>query len=199
MAYPTLLIMNLDPNQNYFVTAIHTDSGKTYASAYLCEQFGFDYWKPIQAGEDTDSNAIKNLVKRKGIKIFPETYALKTPISPHKAAEIDGIKIDLSKIKIPQSNKGIIVEGAGGVLVPLNQEQTMTDLMLHLGLPVILVINFYLGSINHSLLTIEYLKSKNIVIEGVIFNGKQTESSKEIITQLGRIKILGEIPYNGIK
>lgn len=186
--------MKLDNTKNYFVTAIGTDSGKSYVSTYLCETFGFNYWKPIQSGPPRDTDTVQKSIKRKDLTFFPEQYILKTPMSPHESANIDKVTLDLGNFVLPSSEKGIIVEGAGGVMVPLNNTETITDLILKLNIPVILVVNFYLGSINHTLLTIEYLKQKNVMIEGIIYNGTPTPSSIDIINKIGNIPVLGHIP-----
>ena len=184
--------MKLDKTKNYFVTAIGTDSGKSFVSTYLCETFGFNYWKPIQAGtEETDTNTLKSNLKRQDITFFPETYSLKTPMSPHEAAKIDGVTIDLEEFNLPKSEKGIIIEGAGGVLVPINDKETLSDLIKKLNVPVILVVNFYLGSINHTLLTISHLISQKIPIEGIIYNGTPTLSSVDIINKTYNIPVIG--------
>src|SRR5688572_15175125 len=141
---------------NYFVVGIDTDSGKTLVSAILCEALGYDYWKPIQAGLPKDSDAIKNLVPT--VTIHPEIYFLNTPASPHAAAQIDGVQINIETILLPNSNKGSIIEGAGGCLVPLNQTDFVIDLFPKLNAEIILVADLYLGSINHTLLTVQLLK-----------------------------------------
>lgn len=186
--------MKLDNTKNYFVTAIGTDSGKTFVCSYLCEKFGFDYWKPIQSGPPRDTETVQKSLTRTDTQFFPEQYVLKTPMSPHEAANIDDVTINLDNFQVPHSDKGIIIEGAGGVMVPLNDTETITDLILKLEIPVIIVVNFYLGSINHTLLTIEYLKQKNVTIEGIIYNGTPTPSSIDIINKIGKIPVLGHIP-----
>jgi dethiobiotin synthetase len=154
---------------NYFVTGIDTDSGKTLVSAILCKALGFDYWKPIQAGFPKDSDTIKQLVT--DVYIHPESYVLNTPASPHAAAKLDGIEIDLSSIIIPKKTN-LIIEGAGGCLVPINSSQFIIDIIQKLNAPVILVADLYLGSINHTLLTIKYIQSRNLYVKGIIFNGE---------------------------
>jgi dethiobiotin synthetase len=165
----------------YFVTAIDTDSGKTLVSAILCEALKADYWKPVQAGSPRDSDVIKKLVTNKITSIHPETYLLKTPASPHAAAKIDGITIELSAFKIPATVNPLIIEGAGGCLVPLNDQEFIIDLIRMLKSNVILVADLYLGSINHTLLTIEALQKRNIPVSGIIFNGDSNPESERII------------------
>lgn len=164
---------------NYFVTGIDTDSGKTLVAAILCEAFGYDYWKPIQAGLPKDSDVIKKLAPQ--ATIHPETYLLNTPASPHASAKIDGIKIELTSIKLPPSSHNIIVEGAGGCLVPLNDTDFVIDLAPKLKAEIILVCDLYLGSINHSLLSIKFLQSRKYSVKGIIFNGESNPESERII------------------
>ena len=145
----------------YFVTGISTEVGKTVASAILVEALQADYWKPIQAGDldNTDTHKIKKLVSNSKSKFHPNSYALKTPMSPHAAANIDGIAIDLEKIQEPKTTNHLVIEGAGGLLVPLNDQQTILDIIKPT-YKVIVVSRHYLGSINHTLLTVNLLKEK---------------------------------------
>ncbi|HEU5292843.1 MAG TPA: dethiobiotin synthase [Cyclobacteriaceae bacterium] len=164
---------------NYFVAGIDTDSGKTLVSAILCEALGFDYWKPVQAGFPTDSDAIKAWLPN--TIIHQEAYVLKTPASPHAAAKIDGITIDLKKITLPKSMNGLIIEGAGGCLVPLNDSDFVIDLVPVLNAEIVLVADLYLGSINHTLLTVNLLQSRKYQVKGIIFNGEANPESERII------------------
>ena len=166
---------------NYFVTAIGTDSGKTIASAILCEALGADYWKPVQAGTPKDSDTVRHLISNKKTVIHPEKFVLKTPASPHAAAKIDRVSINISDFKIPESNNAIIIEGAGGCLVPLNSSEFVIDLAVHFKTEVIVVANLYLGSINHTLLTFEALKHRRALVRGIIFNGESNPESQNII------------------
>jgi dethiobiotin synthetase len=163
---------------NYFITGIDTDSGKTLASAILCEALGYDYWKPIQAGTPKDSDTIKSLSP--GTIIHPEKHFLKTPASPHAAAKIDNLEIDLLSFESPKSS-GIIIEGAGGCLVPLNDSDFVIDLTPRLNASIILVADLYLGSINHTLLSAHLLKTRGYPVKGIIFNGKSNPESERII------------------
>ena len=169
--------------KKYFVTGIDTEIGKTVISAILTEALQADYWKPIQSGDldNSDSHKIERLISNTKTHIYPEAYRLKTPASPHYAAELDNITIDLEDIKLPKTDNHLVVEGAGGLMVPLNRKDLMIDLIAKLRLPVILVSKNYLGSINHTLLSIEMLRSRNIALKGIIFNGKKTPSTEEII------------------
>ena len=176
---------------NYFVTAIGTDSGKTVVSAILCKALGADYWKPIQAGFPRDADAISKLVPN--TIIHPEAYLLNTPASPHAAAKIDNIVIDKSKISLPTTNNNLIIEGAGGCLVPLNDNDFVIDLAQQCGCPIILVSNLYLGSINHTLLTVNLLNQLQLPIAGIIFNGQSNPESERIILKHSGYKFIWHI------
>ena len=175
---------------NYFITAIHTDSGKTLVSAILTEMLEANYWKPIQSGEPRDTESVMNLVSNSSSQFFKEAYLLNTPASPHASAKIDGVEIDLNKIHPPVSNKDLIIEGAGGVLVPLNDKDMVIDIAARIPCEVILVSNLYLGNINHTLLTYELLKAKGLKIKGLIFNGESNPESERIIELYTGLKVL---------
>ncbi len=166
---------------NYFITAIGTDCGKTFFSAILCEALKADYWKPVQAGLPRDSDTVKNLLSNSDSKIQPETFVLKTPASPHAAAKSDGIRIELEKFKIPQTKNNLVIEGAGGCLVPLNDYDYVISLAKKFDCEVILVSKLYLGSINHTLLSADYLASQKFKVKGIVFNGSPNPESEEII------------------
>lgn len=166
---------------NYFVTAIDTDSGKTFVSAIVCEALEADYWKPVQAGLPRDTQTVKNLVTNPNTTVHPEAYLLKTPASPHASAKRDGVKIALSDIKIPQTTRDLVIEGAGGCLVPLNDTEFVVDLITRTNSEAIVVADLYLGSINHTLLTLEALHNRNIKVRGIIFNGESNPESERII------------------
>ena len=166
---------------NYFVTAIGTDSGKTVVSSILCEALEADYWKPVQAGFPRDTESVMQLVTNKHTKFHPEQYLLSTPASPHAAARIDQVKIELASFALPSTQRTLIIEGAGGCLVPLNETDFVIDLAQIFPSEVILVSNLYLGSINHTLLTAEALRRRNIKVKGLIFNGDRNEESERII------------------
>jgi dethiobiotin synthetase len=178
---------------NFFVTAIDTDSGKTLVSAILCEALNADYWKPVQAGMPRDADSIRKLVTNSKTKIHPETFLLNTPASPHAAAKIDGIKIHVDDFNFPKTTNNLIVEGAGGCLVPLNDHEFVIDLIAKLKFPVILVSDLYLGSINHSLLTLEALQHRQLKIEGLIFNGPSNPESERIILSHSKLRCLLKI------
>ena len=179
----------------YVVTGIGTDVGKTIVSAILCESLQFNYWKPLQAGTEpqTDTQLVTRLISE-SLTCYPEYDILKEPMSPHAAANLEGKNINLKSIEIPRSDGGLIIEGAGGLMVPINNQQTYADLFQDWNLPVILGSSYYLGSIHHTLATITCLKHFGIPIRGIIFNGEPTESSKNVILEMTGVELLAEIP-----
>ena len=166
---------------DYFVTGIDTDSGKTLASAILCEALEADYWKPVQAGAPKDSDTVRGLISNQRSVIHRETFFLTTPASPHAAARIDGIEIKASDFFKPRTTNNLVIEGAGGCLVPLNDSEFVIDLVSHFEAHVILVADLYLGSINHTLLTWRELASRKLNVNGIIFNGPPNAESERII------------------
>lgn len=180
-----------------FITGIGTDVGKTIVSAILMHGLDANYWKPIQAGTEpeTDTECVQRLTGLSSNRFIPEFCVLKTPASPHWAAELEGIVLDPSQIKIPNTERTLLIEGAGGILVPLNSENVYADWVKAHRLPVLLVSKNYLGSINHTLMTIETLKNRSIPIEGVVFSGEENAASEKVIEQYGGVKVLGHIPY----
>jgi dethiobiotin synthetase len=182
-----------------FVTGIGTDVGKTVASTILTQALEADYWKPVQAGDldNSDSHKVKSQISNSKSQIFENSYKLNTPASPHLAAAIDGITIDLKKIIEPKTKNNLVIEGAGGVLVPLNNEDCIIDL-IQKDYKVIIVSRHYLGSINHTLLTFEALKSRKIEVSGIIFSGDENKATEEIILSKTKAKFIGRInnePY----
>jgi len=182
-----------------FITGIGTDVGKTVVSAIITEALEADYWKPIQAGDlnISDCSTVKSFISNEKTVIHPNSYQLQTAVSPHLAAELDGITIDLKKIKEPITQNHLIIEGAGGVFVPLNDTDCVIDL-IQPDYKVIVVSRHYLGSINHTLLTIEAFKNRKIDIAGIIFNGESNKSTEAIILNKTGIKMIGRIdeePY----
>lgn len=182
-----------------FITGIGTDVGKTVASAIVTEALEADYWKPIQAGdlERSDSKTVRKLVSNPASVFHPSAYALNTPASPHYAAEIDGVRIDLESIKEPDTKNHLVIEGAGGLFVPLNETESVIDL-IRPDHKAIVVSRHYLGSINHTLLTIDALEARDISIAGIIFNGDEHPSTEKIILSRTGIFMIGRIenePY----
>ncbi|MDR5589159.1 dethiobiotin synthase [Christiangramia sp. SM2212] len=185
--------------KTYFITGIGTEVGKTVVSAIITESIQGDYWKPIQAGDldNSDSHKLKKLVSNKETVFFDNAFALETPMSPHAAAEIDGIKIEVSKIKRPETSKDLVIEGAGGLMVPINDDEVIADLISNEDI-VILVSRHYLGSINHTLLSIEALKSRGLSKIGVIFSGAEHPTTEAAIRKIGNVGVIGRIdeePY----
>ena len=181
--------------KTYFITGIGTEVGKTITSAVITQALKADYWKPVQAGElnHSDRMKVENLIDNNRSKFHPEAYRLNQPMSPHAAAERDGIKIDIASIKMPHTDNHLVIEGAGGLLVPLNDNDTILNLIEILNCEVILVSRHYLGSINHTLMSIELLKQRNIRIKGILFNGKENKDTESIITKMSGIEVLGRI------
>lgn len=182
-----------------FITGIGTDVGKTVAAAIITQALEADYWKPIQAGDldNSDSHKVKAYVSNQKTVFYPNSYALHTPASPHYAAEIDGITIDITQIKEPLTENHLVIEGAGGILVPLNATETIADL-IQPDYKVIVVSRHYLGSINHTLLTIEALQNRNIAVAGIVFSGDENEATESIILSKTGVKCIGRIeqePY----
>ncbi|MBM1104860.1 dethiobiotin synthase [Aurantibacter crassamenti] len=176
-----------------FITGISTDVGKTIASAIIVEALEADYWKPVQAGDldATDSDSIRGLITNSKTVIHESSYELTTAMSPHAAAEIDGIRIEHSNIIEPQTENSLVIEGAGGLLVPLNEEETVLDIIMP-NYKVIVVSRHYLGSINHSLMTINWLVERGYNV-AVLFNGKEHPTTENIIASKTGVTVLGRI------
>ncbi len=181
--------------KNIFITGIGTDVGKTIVSAVITEALHADYWKPVQAGfaDGTDSELVKSLVSNKKSVIHPEAYKLEMPASPHAAAAAEGITIHIKDIKLPITTDTLVIEGAGGLMVPLNEKELVIDLIEHLQASAIVVIRHYLGSINHSLLTLQVLKQRNIPILGLVISGSPNEQSEKAILSFSNYKIISRI------
>ncbi len=181
--------------KKYFITGIGTEVGKTIASAIITQALKADYWKPIQAGElDTsDTMKVQSLVSNEKSKFHTEKYRLNEPMSPHASAKKDNITIDINQIDTPKTNNHLIIEGAGGLLVPLNNKDTILNLIKKTKCEVILISKHYLGSINHSLMSIEILKKNNIPIKGILFNGEENKETEDIIVKMTGINVLGRI------
>ncbi len=178
----------------YFITGISTDVGKTVVSAIIAEALKAHYWKPIQAGDldNSDSIKVKNLTEH--VIVLGEAYRLNQAMSPHAAAKLDKVQIP-SSIPMPDVLGNLIIEGAGGLLVPFNAQGTvLADLVKTWNIPAIVVSRHYLGSINHTLLTIEVLKNRGINIKGIVFVGDENKETESIIEQISEVKILGRIP-----
>jgi dethiobiotin synthetase len=184
--------------KKYFITGISTEVGKTIASAIITEALEADYWKPIQSGDlhFSDTDKVKAMISNSKSVFHENSYALETPMSPHAAAEIDGVHIDVSQIKEPKTKNHLVIEGAGGLLVPLNDQDTILDL-IQPEYKVIVVSRHYLGSINHTLLTVNLLKEKGFDVS-ILFSGDEHPTTESIIEKMTQVPILGRIdnePY----
>lgn len=182
----------------FFITGTDTAVGKTTVSSLLCAALDAIYWKPIQTGtrEGTDRATVMRLANLPRSRTLPETYRFSPPVSPHLAAQRARVRIELRKIRLPQvaPHENLIVEGAGGALVPINSTELMTDLMSHLGLPVLLVSRTTLGTINHTLLSVAALRAAHLDVRGVILSGKPNRENRRAIEHYGKIEVLGAVP-----
>ena len=177
------------------VTGTDTDIGKTVFAAGLTAALGARYWKPVQAGLADGSDAAS--VVTLGVpadRVLPEAYRLTTPCSPHLAAELDGVTIEPDRLALPEVDGALVVEGAGGVMVPVTRDLIFADLFARWGKPVVLVARTGLGTINHSLLSIEALRSRGVPILGIAFVGDAVEDSEATIATLGKVRRLGRLP-----
>ena len=186
-------------SKTFFITGIGTEVGKTVVSAIVTQAMQADYWKPIQAGDldNSDTHKVKRLVDNDESYFHQNAYSLKTPMSPHAAAKIDELEISLDKITRPVTKKDLVIEGAGGLLVPMNEKNTILDLINKEDV-IILCSRHYLGSINHTLLSIEALKGRGFKKIGIIFSGPETPSTESIIETIGKVTIIGRVdeePY----
>lgn len=180
-----------------FVTGIGTEVGKTVIAAILTEALEADYWKPVQAGDldYSDTHKVRDLVSNDKSVFHPETHALNHPMSPHASAERDGVEISLDDFQLPQTENNLIVEGAGGLMVPLNSKDCIIDLIEKLDIEVVLVSRNYLGSINHTLLSVEALQNRSIKIRGIIFNDKENKDTESVILKMTGLKCLGRVEF----
>jgi dethiobiotin synthetase len=182
----------------FFITGTDTGVGKTTVAALLCAALNAIYWKPIQTGarEGTDRSTVIRLAALPRHRTLPEVYRFSPSVSPHLAAQRAGVRIDLHKIKVPEiaACENVIVEGAGGALVPINPTQLMTELMFHLALPVLLVSRTALGTINHTLLSVAALRASRLNVRGVIMVGKPNRDNRRAIEHYGGIEVVGAVP-----
>lgn len=176
----------------FFITGIGTEIGKTLVSAIVTEYLQADYWKPVQSGDLhwTDTMKVQSLTSNSKSVFHPERHRLNAPLSPHASAALDGVQIKLSDFTLPQTSNHLVVEGAGGLMVPLNEHDVLIDLIQQLQIPVILVSRNYLGSINHTLLSFEALKQRNIPIAGIVFNGEPNPASESFIENYTQLPVL---------
>ncbi len=182
------------------IAGIGTEIGKTVISSIVCEALHADYWKPIQAGEleNSDTLKVKELLSNEKSQFHLESYRLNTPMSPHESARIDGIEIDFQDMAIPETENHLIIEMAGGLMVPVNSQGLFIDFVQQNELEVILVSQYYLGSINHTLLSLEVLKSRGIKVAGIIFNGAKVPSTFDIIMKYAKVPCLLEVQHESL-
>ncbi len=182
-------------SQRFVVTGTDTGVGKTVFAAALTAALDATYWKPVQAGldDETDSALVARLADIPAGRILPEIYRLTAPCSPHRAAELDGIEIDPKRLTVPEVYGPLVIEGAGGALVPLTRSLLYADMFVDWCLPVIIVARTSLGTINHSLLTIEALRMRQIMIHGIAFVGEENADSETTICEMGKVRLLGRL------
>jgi dethiobiotin synthetase len=181
----------------FFVTGTDTDVGKTVVSAWLLAHLDACYWKPVQAGAEpeTDSATVRRLAEVSADRILPEAYLLSEPIAPHEAAQRSGIAIDMAKLVPPPCDRPLVVEGAGGLMVPLTDEAYVVDLATELHLPLILVARSTIGTINHTLLSLEAIRRRGLPLAGVVINGPETPHNRAAIERYGQVEVITEIPW----
>ena len=179
-----------------FITGTDTDVGKSVVAAWATLHLGARYWKPIQSGLDgeTDAQAVQRMAGLEPSRILPTTYSLPEPLSPHESARRAGVTIDMDRFSLPDGSDPLVVEGAGGLLVPLNDDALVIDLIAQLGLPIILVCRSTLGTINHTMLSLEALRRRNLPIACAVLNGPLMPHNRHAIEQYGRVPIAAEIP-----
>ncbi|MBF0193925.1 MAG: dethiobiotin synthase [Magnetococcales bacterium] len=184
------------PSSGVFITGTDTDVGKSVASAWVLGRMGWDYWKPIQAGLEGggDISVVKRLSGLDESHFHASTFNLTAPMSPHAAARLDSVAIKLSDFSLPDCDNPLVVEGAGGLLVPLNDREFIVDLIEVLGLSVVLVVRSGLGTINHTLLSLMLLRQRGLDIAGVIINGELNPGNRDAIIEYGKVDIICEIP-----
>jgi len=180
-----------------FVTGTDTGVGKTVAAACLARAWQAGYWKPVQTGRaagDDDTATVAALAGLPAERIFAPVYALQAPLSPHAAAELEGVRISMDAIAPPKTTHPLIVEGAGGLFVPLNERDFMIDLMARLAFPILLVARSTLGTINHTLLSLGALRARALPVAGVVLNGPPNAGNRAAIEQFGQVRVLAELP-----
>jgi dethiobiotin synthetase len=184
--------------ERFFITGTDTGIGKTVVAALLCAALDAYYWKPIQTGtrEGSDSRTVARIAERPRAKILPEAFRFAPPVSPHLAAQKARVRIDIDALRLPEIGvkENLIVEGAGGALVPINETQLTTDLMKRLGLPILLVARTTLGTINHTLLSLAALRGARLRVSGVVLDGKPDPQNRQAIEHYGRTKVVGIVP-----
>lgn len=181
---------------SFFVTGTDTDVGKTVAASWLMLHLGADYWKPVQAGlDETDRCTVQQITGFDDTRFHACSYELTQPLSPHESAKRDGVEIDMQKFQLPLTDKPLIVEGAGGLMVPLNKNNLVIDLIVELKLPIILVCRSGLGTINHTLLSLEAIRQRSLPLAGIIINGEKSPHNRQALEEYGHAPIIAEIDY----
>lgn len=181
----------------YIVTGTDTGIGKTVFAAGLTAHIGATYWKPIQSGleDETDTQTVQRLANLPDARVIPEAYQLTSPLSPHRAAELDSITIDPESLKCPQTDGApLVIEGAGGLLVPITRNTLQIDLFAQFGLPLILCARTSLGTINHTLLSLEAIRARSLPLTGIAFIGTENADSEKTICAMGNARHLGRLP-----
>jgi len=180
---------------NYFITGTDTDVGKSVAAAWCMLHLDANYWKPTQSGLEppTDTQTIQHITQYPEDRFYKETYRLTQPLSPHEAAKRDDVEIDMNAFEIPETDRSLVIEGAGGLMVPLNKDNYVIDLIKQLDIPAILVARSGLGTINHTLLSLEAMRARNINIKGVIISGPKMPHNRQAIEEYGQVPIIAEI------
>jgi dethiobiotin synthase len=177
------------------IAGIHTGIGKTIVSAVIAEALGADYWKPIQAGlEERDRDTVAGLLTNGGQRVHPEAVALRLPASPHAAAAAEGVVIDYTTFAWPQTKAPLVVETAGGILSPVSDTQTMADMLAFWHIPIVLVSQNYLGSINHTVAAIEVMRARNLPITALVMSGDDNSASEKFIEEYTGLKIAARVP-----
>lgn len=179
------------------ITGTDTDVGKTVVSAMLTLALGASYWKPVQCGVagGVDTRAVQRMTGLPDERFIPERYILTEPLSPHRAAELDGVEIDVDSLELPDVRGPLLIEGAGGLMVPLTRQILQIDLFRRWRLPVILVARTGLGTLNHTLLSLEALANYGIPAHGVIFSGDENDDNMRTIAEFSQIRVLGRLPF----
>lgn len=184
-------------SRHIIITGTDTGIGKTVFSAGLTGLLDGVYWKPVQSGleEETDSQTVARLCGLPPDRILPEAWRLAAPLSPHRAAELEGVEVDTGKFLLPETNRPLIIEGAGGLMVPVNRQTLYIDIFARWRAPVVLCSRTGLGTINHTLLSIEALRSRSIALLGVVFVGEEMSDTQRTIAENGKVRVLGRLPY----
>lgn len=185
----------MNVQKGLIIAGIGTEIGKTVVSAIVVEALQADYWKPVQSGalEDSDTESVRRLISNSRSRFHPEAYRLREPLSPHAAADLEWVTIDLSQLTIPQADNALVIELAGGLMVPLNHRELNIDWVKKTGLPVVLVSRNYLGSINHTLLSVEACRTRQIPVLGIVFNGPSVPASESVILSLTGLPCIGRV------